>query len=161
MHDARRRRRRLSWSADGGGSKYIRHCRGTRGGKWRVARTLVGKGEKRNREGDIGKRRGRETGTRHRWRRRYILAGSWFDRQFLARTRSTDIASIANTRICQRSRSSLEPWKKTVLRQKESIYLDSLCVWIFPYCRREITFNEKLLRSRAEVSCSWNCPRSG
>lgn len=73
--------------------------------KWRVARAPVGKGEKRKREGVTGRRRGRETGTKHRWRRRYILAGSSFDRQFLVRTRGTDTASTTNTRSCQRSRS--------------------------------------------------------
>lgn len=68
--------------------------------KWRVARAPVGKGEKRKREGE----RGREIGTKHRWRRRYILAESSFDRQFLVRTRGTDTASTANTRSCHRDR---------------------------------------------------------
>lgn len=83
--------------------------------KWRVARAPVGKGEKRKREGETGRRRGREIGTKHRWRRRYILAGSSFDRQFLVRTCGTDTASTANTRSCHRDRDHLSRGRSLLL----------------------------------------------
>lgn len=97
----------------------------------------------------------RETrGTKHRWRKCYIPAGSLFDRQFLARTRGTDTASTAYTRSCQRSRSS-ESRKKFARRRRESVCLDSLTKLAFsrPRPERGIIPDRKgrLLRGRSEA----------